>query len=106
MEVREQRAIARLLPAQPIPEACRLDRDEDEAGLSGAMASRALGDLGCGREVDEAVAPIVFRAGVAARGDRLFPCLGRAHVVDHWGHATSLLRPSRRAKPAALLSLR
>src|SRR5713101_1729373 len=67
IEVREQRAVARLLPTQPIPETRRLDRNEDEPGLPGAMAPRAFGDLGGGREVDETVAPVVLGAGVGPR---------------------------------------
>ena len=36
-----------------------------------------------GREMDEAVAPVVRGAVVAPGGDRRRPCLVRAHVVDH-----------------------
>src|SRR5689334_10615570 len=65
------------------------------------MASRALGNLPGGREMEKAVAPVVRCADVLALRDRRRPCLGRAHVIDHSSHATRIPQPGHRTKPAA-----
>src|SRR5579863_4012811 len=101
--MREQVAAARLLPAQAVPEPRRLDRDEHQPGLAGAVPPGAFGDLRRGRKMQEAIAPVVGGALVASGGNRRCPCLGRAHVIDHLAHATTLPHPPRRAKPGLRL---
>ena len=72
--------------------------DNDYNGLAfaaseGERMARALGNLISRREVKKAVAAIIFGADVLTGRDRLFPCLGGAHVVDHCGHDAMLSRP-------------
>ena len=66
IEMRKQLVIARALPAQRAAERIDIDFDQEQAGLSGEEFSRGLGDLGCGREMDIAVARIVSAAAVDA----------------------------------------
>src|SRR5215212_3245488 len=97
----KQRPAARFLPAQTVAEPGGLDRDEQQPGLSGAVPAGALAQLRRGREMDEPVAPIVLRALIASGGNRRFPCLCRAHVIDDFAHAVTIPQPPARAESVA-----
>ena len=76
IEMGEQVASARGLPAEAITKITRSDGDEHEIALAIEVAAQGLGELGARREVDEAVPEVDRRAAVGARCDGIVPLGG------------------------------
>src|SRR5690625_1226050 len=90
IEVREQLAAARWLPLQGIPQGVGLDRQNDQAILTGAVFGNAFADLGCGRKMDEAIAQVVAGTAIAAVSIRLRPGGGCTYVIDELTHGAQV----------------
>src|SRR4030081_3822270 len=80
--MREQRVVARRLPAQRIPQRVGIDRDQEQTGLPEEMLPRGLCNLGSGGKMNKPVAPIVGAAPVSALPLGLPPGRGGADFVD------------------------
>src|SRR4051794_12849415 len=80
--MRKQFVVARALPAQRLAERIGIDRDQEQAGLAEEMFSRGLGDLGCGGEMNKAVARIIGAAAVDALPLGLAPGRSGTDFVD------------------------
>src|ERR1700730_8886314 len=83
IQVREQRAPARLLPFQRRPERLRIDRDEQEVFLPGKMLGERGFDLLGGGEMDVAVLVIGGRPAENLRTLGLAPQGRRANFVNY-----------------------
>ena len=82
VEMRKQFVVARGLPAQRLAERVGIDLDQEQAGLAEKKLPRSFGQLGSGREMDEAIARIVSAAAIEAQPFCLAPGGGRADFVD------------------------
>ncbi len=60
----------------------RVDSEQDEAALPGAMLGRRFGQLRCGREMNEPVGGVLRRSAISTGGCGGVPLLAPAHVVD------------------------
>jgi hypothetical protein len=96
VEVREEVAAARGLPAEADPEILRINGDEHEVSLAGEVAPQGLSELGARGEVDEAIPDVDIRTAVRACHDGFMPLGRRADFVDPMAivceHLSELLR--------------
>lgn len=105
MDMRKELSAARRLPAQGRAERRRVDLEDRQTALTGAMPGDAGDDLAGRRAMDEAIREILGRAGVAAGGAGRVPFGRSADMVDeavvHPADAIArLLPPPARPKPA------
>ena len=103
MEVREKLAAARRLPFKRFAECVAIDRDQHEIGLSRKMSRRGFGDLGAGREMNEAVTRVDVRSAVKPGARGRLPRNSFADLVN--GRHDPTLGSSIAARPYRALSI-
>src|SRR5262249_45740814 len=102
VEVREEFAAARGLPAQRRAQVVGLDLEHHEVGLAVEVPPGRLLRLAGGREVDEAVLAVDGRTLETACALRRRPVRGRQDLVDPaQSHRSGRNSPSYEGRPAA-----
>ena len=85
----EEGATPGRLPAERLPERQRVYGEQDDVRLTRAMLARARRQLLSRGEVDEAILPVLRRAGVDASRPGFFPFVLAAHMEDEPGHRSA-----------------
>lgn len=71
---------ARFLPFEIGSQRRRINGEQDQAALTGAMAGSTLDNLVRGREMDESISAVLGRPGVIAGICRILPFVTTAHM--------------------------
>ena len=81
-QMRETLTAPGCLPSEFRPESLGIDLDQQQIGLAGAMAPRALRHLGCRGKMQKTVRPVFRRSRIAVRPPGLVPVTPAREVID------------------------